>query len=84
MCAYQKNKGGLGIRSIKLTNKALIAKQVWRIFEEEKEWNAIVKKKYLSNFENLESFLDSDITINGSQIWNNINKSKSIARLGCK
>lgn len=41
-----KKLGGLGIRNIIDTNKYVLAKQCWRIFEDEKEWNSIIKIKY--------------------------------------
>lgn len=36
-----KKLGGLGLRNIKTIDKALLAKQIWRLFGKTSEWNLI-------------------------------------------
>lgn len=38
--------GGLGIRYIQNMNRVLLAKQGWRVYHDDKEWNVIWKHKY--------------------------------------
>lgn len=42
-----KENGGLGIDKIKITNEALLAKWIWRFFEEpDSLWRNVIKAKY--------------------------------------
>ena len=46
MC-YAKEKGGLGIHSLSIVNRALLGKWVWKFAEEENSiWKDVIKLKY--------------------------------------
>ena len=51
------SEGGLGIKKIRSMNKALLAKQGWRTYHDNKEWSTIWKHKYLFNVDYLPSSL---------------------------
>ena len=45
-----KEKGGLGLRTTRLNNEALLAKLAWKILrKEETIWQSLVEAKYLKN-----------------------------------
>lgn len=73
-----KKQGGLGIRNLKQINKALQAKQIWRIFKSKGEWRDILENKYVANI-NLKQFINRDEKPKGSIIWNGIIKTKGLA-----
>lgn len=43
-----KNLGGMGIRPIREMNKALLAKQGWRVFNEDRDWSKNCKSNIFS------------------------------------
>jgi ribonuclease HI len=74
-----KQKGGLGYRDLELFNMALLAKQGWRIMQNEESLVAqVLKKKYFSN----ESFLSSRIGNNPSYVWRSIWGAKKLIQDG--
>ena len=70
-----KKKDGLGIKNLKQFNKALQAKQIWRIFNSIGEWREILKDKYASNM-TFKQFISRD---NDPRGWNGILRTKGIA-----
>jgi hypothetical protein len=74
-----KQKGGLGYRNLELSNKALLAKQGWKIMQ-----NAVslvvqvLKKKYFSK----ESYLMSWLGSNPSYVWRSIWGAKVLVQAG--
>lgn len=77
-----KSKGGLGLRRIFTLNEALLSKQVWRWFNSDFEWCKIWRSKYSLLSSSLSSFLNSDLSINGSHIWNHVSKCKEVIAKG--
>lgn len=73
-----KKQGGLGIRNLKQFNRALQAKHIRRIFNTTGEWRDILKYKYVANI-NFRQFISRDLDPRGSNIWNGIMRTKSIA-----
>jgi hypothetical protein len=61
-----KNKGGLGFRDLKLFNKALLARQAWRLIERTDSLCArLLKAKYFPNG----NLLDTAFPTNQSPTW---------------
>ena len=75
--------GGLGIRTIQGMNKALLAKQGWQVYHDNKEWSTIQKHKYLYNAPSLSNFLRHPNVISPSSIWGAIQGVKTILTEGC-
>jgi ribonuclease HI len=74
-----KSRGGMGFRDLHFFNKALIAKQCWRLWKEEESITAkIMKAKYYPN----ESILEAKLGTKPSFIWRSIYKSKALVREG--
>jgi hypothetical protein len=74
-----KQKGGLGYRDLELFNMALLAKQGWRIMQNEGSLVAqVLKKKYFSK----ESFLSSRLGNNPSYVWRSIWGAKRLVQSG--
>ncbi len=74
-----KRYGGLGIRKITHLNKALRAKQIWRIFSSTGEWRDTLVNKYLRRPTLLFTLFNEDIP-KGSNIWNGIMKARDLAK----
>ena len=64
-------------------NKALLAKQGWRTYHDNKEWSTIWKHKYLFNVNSLPDFLSSPDVIHPSTIWGAIQGTKKTLGKGC-
>lgn len=74
-----KSKGGLGFRDLETFNKALIAKQLWRIIEQlDSLASKILKSKYCPRTD----ALDSKFGNNSSQIWRSIRSSSDFVKEG--
>ena len=73
-----KNMGVWAFRNIKQLNKALQAKQIWRLFKSTREWRDILIDKYATNY-NFKQFIGRDNDPRGSNIWNGILRTKRIA-----
>lgn len=76
-------EGGLGIRKITSMNKALLAKQGWCVFHENKEWSTIWNHKYLLNSDSLSDFISSSDVFHPSSIWGAVQETKKILGEGC-
>ena len=44
-----KNKGGLGIKDLRVMNMSLLAKWWWKLEQEQGLWQELIHKKYLVN-----------------------------------
>ncbi|XP_026398949.1 uncharacterized protein LOC113294785 [Papaver somniferum] len=72
-----KSLGGLGIKNLKLTNKALLAKWSWRFSKEKKQlWRRIIHEK-MQTQENAIWVKDSNKP-QGKRMWKNIQKQKQV------
>jgi hypothetical protein len=74
-----KSRGGMGFRDLHFFNKALLAKQCWRLWKEEDIITAkIMKAKYYPN----ESILEAKLGTKPSFIWRSIYKSRALVKEG--
>ena len=64
-------------------NKALFAKQGWRVYHDNKECSTIWKHKYLFNAPSLSNFFSYPNVIFPSAIWEAVQGSKNILSEGC-
>lgn len=70
-----KSAGGLGFRNLLMFNKALLAKQCWRLIQYPHSLiSQILKAKYFSN----SSFLDSEIGKRPFFIWRSFMAAKDL------
>lgn len=75
-----KSNGGVGFRDLMQFNKALLAKQGWRIIQNENSLVArIFKVRYFPN----STFLEAPVKRNCSFIWRSIASARPILRQGC-
>lgn len=74
-----KRYGGLGIRKLTHLNKALLAKQIWHIFNRTGDWRDILVNKYIRR-PSLHFILNNEDIPKGSIIWNGILKARDLAR----
>jgi hypothetical protein len=71
-----KTVGGLGFRDLIMFNKALLAKQCWRLIQNPDSLiSQIIKAKYYPN----SSFLDSDLGKRPSFIWRSFMAAKELS-----
>lgn len=77
-------KGGLGLRKVNEMNDFLLAKLIWRLFNDSGEWKDIWANKY--NLENkcFHNFLLSDNVQSGSAIWKHAQNNKLAIRNGVR
>jgi hypothetical protein len=74
-----KQKGGLGYRDLEHFNRALLAKQGWRIIQNTRSLVAqVLKKKYFSK----DYFLMSQLGSNPSYVWRSIWEAKDLVQVG--
>jgi hypothetical protein len=74
-----KSRGGMGFQDLHFFNKALLAKQCWRLWKEEESITAkIMKAKYYPN----ESILEAKLGTKPSFIWRSSYKSRVLVREG--
>jgi hypothetical protein len=73
--SYTKEKGGLGFRDLVMFNKALLAKQVWRVWQNPKSLTAkILKAKYFPNT----SIMEAGLGNRPLQVWRSLLASKGL------
>ncbi|GJU09942.1 reverse transcriptase [Tanacetum coccineum] len=78
MC-ISKSRGGMGFRHMKAFNKALLAKQCWRLITMEKSLPArILKARYYPR----NSLLDARIGYRSSFVWRSLCSAQDIIRRG--
>lgn len=74
-----KNSGGLGFRELIAFNKALLAKQVWRLLQNPNSLLAIIlKQKYFKYY----SVLDAKVSHNPSFLWRSLTTSIALVKEG--
>lgn len=78
-----KREGGLGIRRIKMFNKALVEKMGWFLLEGEKDWVQIIWAKYLNN-KDVFCFHGKKELPHGFVFWNNLLKVRGTLTKGVK
>ena len=64
-------------------NKAILAKQEWRVYLDNKEWSTIWKHKYLFNAPSLSDFLSYPNVLSPFAIWGVVQGAKNIFSEGC-
>ncbi|KAG7963456.1 hypothetical protein I3843_09G118400 [Carya illinoinensis] len=80
MCE-SKMEGGMEFRSIQMFNKALLAKQGWRIMHEE---SSLLHKIFKARYFPTSSFFDSRLGVNPSYVWRGIWDTKNSLLKGCR
>lgn len=70
-----KKRGGMGFRDLQLFNKALLARQGWRLMQHPHSFVCrVLKAKYFLHH----SFLEASVKGNASFIWRSICESKDV------
>lgn len=75
-----KREGGLGIRAMRQTNTAFLAKLGWRLLTEPKSlWSRVMRAKYCDDRCDLDMFKEKK---NASNAWRGIMSSVDVVRKG--
>lgn len=75
-----KKEGGLGIRSMRQSNSAFMAKLGWRVLSEPQSlWSRVLRAKYCDNRCDIDMFKDKT---NASNAWRGILSSVDVIRKG--
>ncbi|KAL8155862.1 hypothetical protein AgCh_001058 [Apium graveolens] len=76
-----KDKGGMGFRSLRDFNLAILGKQGWRLMANDSSLvNRVFKAKYYPNG----SFLTASLGHNPSFVWRSILEAQSLVKEGCR
>ncbi|XP_021724434.1 uncharacterized protein LOC110691788 [Chenopodium quinoa] len=76
-----KSHGGLGFQDMRNLNRALLAKQAWRIMtNEDSLMSKVLKGKYFPN----SSFLEAKISPNMSYTWRSILGARDVLEMGAR
>lgn len=73
--------GGLGMRSLRSFNTAMLAKQCWKILNEE---NSLVSKIVKARYFPQGDFLNAEIGANPSYVWRSLLSAQQAIRMGCR
>lgn len=76
-----KNKGRLGFRSFRLFNKALLAKQCWRLVNDE---YSLMAKKFKSRYFPRTTFLVASVGYQPSYAWRSLMHAKDVISKGAR
>ena len=77
----QKMQGGIGFRDLQLFNKALLAKQGWRLIQNPTSLVCrILKSKYFPRT----TFLEATVPNNASSLWRSIPEAKDVLNMGLR
>jgi hypothetical protein len=79
--AKAKSKGGMGFRDLHNFNKALLARQAWRLL---KYPNSLVSRFLKARYYPQQDFLDSAVKGNVSYTWRSICESKGVLKVGMR
>lgn len=75
-----KKEGGLGLRAMRQTNNAFLAKLGWRLLTEPTAlWSRVMRAKYCDNWCDLDMFKEKS---NASNAWRGIMSSVDVVRKG--
>ena len=75
-----KLDGGLGFREFEAFNLALLAKQGWRLLQDEDTLcHRVMKAKYFPNG----SFMDANMGSSPSFVWRSLIKGRKVLQAGC-
>ncbi|GAU48907.1 hypothetical protein TSUD_99640 [Trifolium subterraneum] len=79
--ACPKAHGGLGFRNFEAFNKAMVAKQVWNIFQNP---NSLVAKLIKARYFPHSSLFEASLGYNPSFAWRSMWQARQIISLGCR
>lgn len=79
--SVSKFGGGLGVKSLGIFNKAMLAKQGWRILNEE---NPLVSKILKAKYFPKSDFLNAKLGANPNYMWKSIMSAQDAIRSGCR
>ncbi|XP_042479723.1 uncharacterized protein LOC122060672 [Macadamia integrifolia] len=71
-----KEEGGLGIRRLKDTNKAMLCKLVWRIKHEKTVANSFLKARFIKNDGSLKKGVSSSIVSGVKKVWSFVEENQ--------
>jgi hypothetical protein len=74
-----KNKGGLGFRDLTLFNKALLAKQLWRLSQQP---DSLVARIFKAKYYAFCSVLEADVGKKPSLVWRSLMSAKEVIKKG--
>ncbi|XP_021713697.1 uncharacterized protein LOC110681834 [Chenopodium quinoa] len=78
---FSKKEGGMGVRDFQAFNKALLAKQAWRVLNNTKSLMVkVLKGKYFPS----KSFLDVRVSPNASYTWKSIFAARDLVTKGAR
>ena len=76
-----KKKGGMGFRNINAFNLAMLAKQAWRLLNQQ---NSLFFRVYKARYFPMCSFLEAKLGSNPSYVWRSILQARDVILIGSK
>ncbi|KAK3226139.1 hypothetical protein Dsin_006001 [Dipteronia sinensis] len=76
-----KSEGGLGFQDLEISNRALLAKQCWRLL---KNLDSLAGRVLKSCYYKEGSILDATLKANGSYVWNSLIWGKGLLEAGVR